>query len=204
MTARRRGLTRQISSKAKRRSLRVFTEGKKTEPLYLTHWVRLHRETVLLSLSDFHGTPMALVERAVDEKISDARAAKRRRGDPYDQYWCVFDIDIHPLIDEALECAARNGIEIAFSNPCVELWFLLHFRDQNAYIEREDVQRQTRELLGCGKLLTPEALSALQCRHDEAVSRAQALDKRHDGDGSPFGSNPSSTLWRLVEQIRSP
>lgn len=194
---------RRVSASAKRRSLRVYTEGEKTEPIYLTHWVRLHRERVLVSLADFHGTPLPLVEKAVAEKSADAVAARRGRGDDYDQYWCVFDADVHPRLSEAFQLARRHGIEVAFSNPCVELWFLLHFEDQNAHLERGEAQRRAREILGCGKLLTPRALALLEESHDTALSRARQLDTRHEGDGSPPGSNPSSSLWRLIEAIRS-
>ena len=28
------------------------------------------------------------------------------------------------------------------------------------------------------------------------------LDEKHHGDGSPPGSNPSSGLWRVIDQVR--
>lgn len=94
----------------------MFTEGEKTEPIYLQHWHRLHRQHVVVSISEFHGTPMALVDRAVKEKVADLREAKRGRGNPYDQYWCVFDLDVHPKVREAVTLAERNGIQIGLSN----------------------------------------------------------------------------------------
>ena len=38
------------SSAAQRQSILVFTEGKKTEPVYLTHWHRVHRERVIITV----------------------------------------------------------------------------------------------------------------------------------------------------------
>jgi hypothetical protein len=195
--------SRRPSAREKRLSLRVFTEGEKTEPIYVTYWHRLHRERVVVSISEFHGTPRSLVEAAVAEQKEHARAARRRGGDPFDQYWCVFDVDAHPRLAEALDLATRHNIEIAYSNPCIELWFVLHFRDQNAYIDRHAVQRLSRDLLGCEKLLTAEALATLERLHEDAVTRARALDEKHLGDDSPPGSNPSSTLWRLIDVIRN-
>jgi hypothetical protein len=29
------------------------------------------------------------------------------------------------------------------------------------------------------------------------------LDEKHEGDGSPPGTNPSSGVWRLIEVIRN-
>jgi hypothetical protein len=146
---------------------------------------------------------MSLVKAAIAQKATDLREARRGRGDAYDQYWCVFDFDIHPRVYETIRCAEQNGIEVAISNPCIELWFVLHFYDHFAFIDSDDVQRRCRELLGCEKVLTPDALAALEARHEEAVKRAQALDVKHLGDGSPPLSNPSSSLWRLVEAIRT-
>lgn len=194
---------RRPSSAAKRLSLRVFTEGSKTEPLYLTHWSRRYRDRVIVSVAEFHGTPLSLVESAISEFQDDARTAKRGRGDAFDQYWCVFDIDVHPHVMEAVQLAAQHGIEVAYSNPCIELWFVLHFRDQNAFIERGNVQRLSKELLGCEKSLEPRALDALVRLHDDAVVRAQALDEKHLGDGSPLGSNPSSNVCKLIDVIRN-
>ena len=52
------------SSAAQRQSILVFTEGKKTEPVYLTHWHRMYRERVIVTVDEFHGAPLQLVETA--------------------------------------------------------------------------------------------------------------------------------------------
>jgi hypothetical protein len=62
-----------------------------------------------------------------------------------EEVWCVFDIDEHPLIPEAKDQARANGIEMAISNPCFELWALLHFQDQRAHIEQGKVQQSRRQ-----------------------------------------------------------
>jgi RloB-like protein len=90
------------SSAAQRQSILVFTEGKKTEPVYLTHWHRMHRERVIITVDEFHGAPLQLVETAAAQRSADLRAAKRGKGDAYDQYWCVFDVDEHPYVDQRL------------------------------------------------------------------------------------------------------
>lgn len=171
--------------------------------MYLMHWYRLRRERVLVSVSDFHGTPLSLVEAAISEQRDHARAARRRGGDAFHQYWCLFDIDVHPRLSEAHALAASHEIEVAYTNPCIELWFLLHFQDQTAFIERHVVQRLSKDLLECEKHLTPAALAQLEDQHELAVTRAKTLDEKHLGDGSPPGSNPSSTVWRLIDVIRS-
>lgn len=193
---------RKISDTAKRRSILVFTEGKKTEPVYFTHWSRAYREKTIVTIDGFHGAPLSLVQEAAVRRTADLKAARRGRGDAYSEYWCVFDIDEHPNVARALDLAASSGVSVCVTNPCVELWFLLHFQDQNAAIHRHDAQRKASEYLNCGKTPTSAALAALTGQYQDARHRAQALDRKHDLDGSPPRSNPSSDAWRLIETIR--
>jgi hypothetical protein len=182
----------------------VFTEGEKTEPGYLLHWYRRNRERVIVTVSGFHGAPLPLVRTAVSRQRADRRDQRRGRGDAYDEYWCVFDVDQHPSLQAAVELARTHGISIAVSNPCIEVWFLLHFTDQRAAIDRREAQRRSRDLLQSGKVLDSAALEQLVAGHCAARARAQDLDRKHEGDGSPPQSNPSSSVWRIVDAIRTP
>ncbi len=180
----------------------MFTEGTKTEESYLLPWRRSYRGTVLVSVDPFHGPPMELVKRAAGVRKQELREEERGRGRAHDEIWCLFDVDAHARLPEARRKAAENGIHLAISNPCIELWFVLHFVDQAAFIDRHDVQKAAGELLGCRKNLTVDAQSALFDRFDAARERAIRLDEKHAGDGSPGGSNPSSSVWRLIDSIR--
>ncbi len=180
----------------------LFVEGARTETDYFKHWYRLHRERVIVAIDDFHGGPAQLVDRAIAAKKEQLYEARHGRGRPYDEIWCVFDVDEHPNRHDAIERAARGGINVAVSNPCLELWFILHYEDQTAYIDRKAAQRRAEELLHCSKVLTDQALDALTSRYDDAVTRAVRLDEKHRKDGSSPRSNPSSDAWRLVDRIR--
>jgi hypothetical protein len=147
---------------------------------------------------------MSLVDRAIAKKKLELREQKRSAGRPYDEIWCVFDVDDHADLQGAIGRADQHGIKVAVSHPCIELWFILHFEDQTAYIERQHAQSRSKTLLGCKKLLTEQALLELAGRHEEAARRAKKLDRKHEGDGSPPRSNPSSEVWQVVEQIKHP
>lgn len=180
----------------------MFVEGRRTEEIYLVDWHRRRRERVRVTIDPFRGGPLQLVEHAVEAKRAEAHDARRGRGRPHDQIWCVFDRDEHPNFTQALDLASRNGVGLAVSNPCVELWFLLHFQNQTAFIDRHDAQRTAAMLLDSGKVLTPAANESLVERYGEAKSRAIELDEKHRNDGSPPGSNPSSGMWKVVDEIR--
>lgn len=154
-------------------------------------------------IDEFRGTPMALVERAIRVRDAELRDERKGRGKAVDEVWCVFDFDVHPYVRDAIELAHVNDIEVAASNPCIELWFVLHHEEQTAHIERQAARRRATDLLGCGKHLTREALQALDPLYAEATQRAKRLDQKHFGDGSPPRSNPSTDVWRLAARLRS-
>jgi hypothetical protein len=192
---------RRVGRGPSRRSFLVLIEGQQTEDAYLLFWKRRLRREALIEISDFHGTPMSLVEKAVTQKTREAREQRRGRGAAHDEYWCVFDVDTHPYLVETIELAGKHGINLAISSPCIELWFLLHFTDQTAYIECRDAARAVSGETGAGKDLAPDALEALGENFDAAKERAQYLEKKHRGDGTPFPGNPSSGVWRLIDAI---
>jgi hypothetical protein len=188
-----------------RLQLLVFTEGQVTEVNYLTHLHREVREFVTVTIDPYHGGPLQLVERAVDAKKKDLKVERKGKGRARDGYWCLFDTDEHPNLDQALDLAAAHDIGVGLSNPCLELWFLLHYADQTAFLTRHEAQKTWAGICGeKGKAVGPKMVSELMERFDDARSRAEALDTKHKLDDSPPASNPSSSVWRLVDRILGP
>jgi len=197
------GPPRRQRQETPRPAILVLIEGEKTEDGYLLPLRRALRDNVIITVDAGGGAPMTLVERAVVTKQEAERDAKHSRGRAYDAVWCMFDRDVHPNVPEALDLATRNGVDVVMSTPCIELWFILHFEDQTAVIETHPAQRRSAELLGCAKNLTVAATDNLYERYDDARRRAMALDTKHEGDGSPPRSNPSSDVWRLIDHAHT-
>lgn len=195
---------RRVGTGPRRKELLILVEGHVTEEGYLLFWRRRFRHLALVEVHEFHGAPMSLVEKAVELKAEEEREARRRRGSAHDEVWCVFDVDVHPRLQEAIALASKKGINLAISNPCIELWFLLHFADQTAYIDRRAAQREARAHLKCGKDLDDRALDSLAENFTLARERAQRLDEKHRDDGTPTPGNPSSGAWRVVDSIAKP
>lgn len=195
--------TRSPSDRSLKPALLIFTEGQKTEPQYLVHWQRKLRESITIHIDDRHGTPNTLLQYAIDAKRNAARAEKKGRGTPPDQIWCVFDRDDHPYVDEVRKSAEGNGILIAFSNPCFELWLLLHYREQTRWLDSKEAQSEFKHAasLSENKNLPATVMTQLAERYGAACERARKLDELHEGNGNPAGENPSSSVWRLVEAI---
>ena len=184
-----------------RRRLLAVCEGECTEPQYLTGLVlHLRNVTVDLDISNEHGDPRRLVERAKEVRTRMEREARRQR-DPnlrYDEVWCVFDRDEHPRFVQAIDMARANGIHVAASNPCFELWLLLHFRDSPGARHRHDVQKMLRDSIpGYDKHLDfSQVVQGLA----EATTRATRLDADAERMGEA-GRNPTTGVYRLTDSI---
>ena len=180
----------------------VVCEGKVTEREYVDAFrIAQGANTVRVRVVAPGGDPMALVERAVELRDEAEREARRARDSylRYDEVWCVFDVDEHRRLDEARGAAARSKIHLAVSNPCFELWLLLHFADQTAHLSAKQARDRLRKHMpGYDKHIRFGDASA---GYADAVRRAKSLDDRHDTSGSP-GANPSTGVHGLTERIR--
>ena len=193
----RRGRTRK---RTPRYVVRVLTEGVRTEPDYLVEW-RRDNDRVHVDFADCGMSPDALVKRAKAYLWDQPR---RRKDRDFDEIWCVFDTDDHVHLTHAIADAKNSGINVAISNPCFELWLVLHARDQTGYIDRRAVQRLSRDLgFSDGKRIAEAAKDTLISCFQDAKQRAQRLDQHHADNNSPRRSNPSTDVWRLVDAIRA-
>lgn len=179
----------------------VCCEGEVTEPSYLNGLKgELRIRLVHIEVVPGGSNPKTLVDYAVERKQEAERKARREKDDNlrYDEIWCVFDVDLHEHIPEAKQKAHANKINLAISNPCFELWLLLHFQEQSAHIERHHVQSACRgHIPGYDKEVPFELIFP---RYREAVQRAEALEHWQETRGCA-GENPSTGVHRLTERI---
>jgi hypothetical protein len=181
----------------------IVCEGRATEPGYLRafqHAVRNPR--VHVAVASKRGVPRTVVEIAIRLQEESEHEAKRQRDEnlKWDEVWGVFDIDEHPNVDQARQLANANAIKLAISNPCFELWALLHFQDRRAHIERQAARAALqRHLPGYDKTLD---FAKMYPGYEDAVRRARALEVEADRHGKAE-RNPTSGVYRLTELIRT-
>lgn len=200
-------LERKVATRTPKKRIVVVCEGEKTEPMYLK-LINTRSEAALVELlvvDEAATSPKQLVERACTEK-KDAEKLFRQTKDPnvrIDEMWCAFDVDQHLMIKEARQQAEANNVRLAISNPCIELWFLIHFTDQRGFIHRRDARRKLQRYIPeYDKRLT--SLNYLEDKFEDARNRAKALDAKHSGDDTKFpDNNPSSDIWKLVESMQA-
>jgi hypothetical protein len=147
--------------------------------------------TVTMRIVAKPGSPDQLVQYA-DENFD--------RSD-FDEIWCVTDVDHYEReggkVTAALAHARKAGIKVAVSNPCFEIWLLLH---------RDDCRSACQN---CGAVVSKlkKHLPAYDKGHlrfedfASGLGQARTRAERLDPSGEDHAQNPSTGVWRLVDTI---
>jgi hypothetical protein len=187
-----------------KKRLLVLCEGIKTEPQYIRGYERHAKRTSVAVVDvEFYkesesAVPLTLVKDARERKKLSEKRARKDPYEGYDEIWCVFDRDEHPHVPEALNMARDNDIHVAYSNPCFELWLLLHFVESPGAQHRHELQRRMRDHVSAyEKSVVFEDYSP---GLDAAMQRAARLEA-HAADDDDSGRNPSTGVFRLIQSI---
>lgn len=200
-----RPLRRTYGAREERQRFLVYCEGELTE---ITYFKGIRRElraaTVQIEIGSHHGEPHGLVRRAIaHQRLAPRRA--RDRFEVYDQVWCVFDVESpqpHPRLDDALHLARRFGVQCAVSNPCFELWLLLHFREQTGHLTTAEACKLLAAC-PCGYRTTAKQLDydSLRVHREHASERAERLDVRTATAPTVRDRNPWTSVHALVDAL---
>ena len=184
----------------------VLCEGRVTEPQYLTGFaLACENPRVQVEIVDEYGNdPKTLVKKAKDLKRKAEADAKSRADENLiiDSVWCVFDVDEHHSIPEAVVMARDNKIQLAISNPSFELWLLLHFQESCGMQNRSTVRKLLQShVADYDKHVDYEKHFAHG--YEDAVKRSEQLDKLREilREGN-HEHNPSTGVFRLTESVR--
>lgn len=177
-----RGKTRVSKGKQMKPNFFVFCEGK-TEMEYVKYLRSLYR------------VPIQVIPKKSKSNISveDIERSKRDYvGTEQDRVFLMFDLDVDGMLKHLQEIPEA---ELLVSNPCIELWFLLHFQDQKTSLSTDMCIRKIRCISGCYKkgCLSYEEKQMLASNVDLAVARARTLIEYE---------NPSTSVYRLIELLK--
>jgi hypothetical protein len=173
----------------------IVCEGD-TEAVYFDGLKRLRRLT-------------SVVVKAVPAKTSDPavavrQASERSETENWDQVWCVFDIEAPPKKSSvpSIDAARAGGLLVAWSNPCFEVWLLLHFQATSPAFEGAKAARVElrRHIPNFEKrsFVTAELLQLAET----ATQRAKLIKDRHARNGVvPPDDNPNTTVGALVNEL---
>jgi hypothetical protein len=113
--------------------------------------------------------------------------------------WCVVDTDDHATLQEAIRLAEGEGVQVCVSNPCFELWPILHFQDHTSYTTPSGLSTVMAGIFpGYDKSFPCERLAG---NFMSAKARALRLEAMHTSAGDAAASNPSTDIWRIVDAL---
>lgn len=108
----------------------------------------------------------------------------------------IYDSDVDVVVDKLLSLPEGTVI---LSNPCIELWYLLHMREHNRYSNSKEI---INHLIASGNIwknyckgiLSPEQRKILMERHESASLRGRKLN---------WKENPSTNMHSFIEALKA-
>jgi hypothetical protein len=176
---------------------RTPSKGKKIKPKF---WVFCEGETeedYVRFLRETYRIPIEIKTKISGTKINDRYIRTIINEQPIhkkDKVFLMYDADIVTTLDRIL--GIPNTIPI-LSNPTIELWFLLHYKNQIAEITQSDCIKQicARSNTAYKKGRIDKALqNRLTEKRKEACKRARELN---------FPSNPSTNQYHFIELLEA-
>ena len=144
-------------------------------------------------------------------------AKKEYRFKATDEFWLIIDRDdweeIHnhnfdKLVDD---CKKENNFFLSMSNPCFEIWLILHLKDINEYDESEKQKIIANNKISNAKNHIDIVLGEIQGRGynkrpnpriflpltNIAIERAKELNKENEDYPTQLGSH----VYKLIEKL---
>lgn len=182
----------------------IVCEGKKTEPNYFDGLkVRYRLSNANIVVASPKGSDPGSIVKCAREELSK---------DNYDRVYCVFDRDEHQNYDAAIRALDKMDSKMKClvasitSNPCFEIWLLLHFKYSTASFKK------IANVSACDKVIKelkkhhPEyqkgdrtAFAVLDDKVDIAIWNANKLHAHNESTNS---INPSTRMHELVDYLR--
>lgn len=192
----------------------IFCEGEQTEPNYFVGFKKLiennpiYRDMVLIEIEPCGAETMRVIKMA-ERYVKKNRIQKG-------QIWCVYDKDCFPAADfngvtERADNLNKENPDLqyhaAWSNECIEFWFLLHFAYYTSNNHRKDYIKflnEKYEELGVGKYRKnmTETFNILMKNGDPklAAKYAKRINKEHRFE-TPTNIAPGTKVYELVEEL---
>lgn len=144
----------------------------------------------------------------VVQRLKDAfkGVSERKQIQSGDEFWVLLDTDHHfsgahlAGTLAAIQTAQHVGFEIAVSNPCFELWLLLHHVDVppgTTFGQCDVVESQIRDHLGQYNKTSIKAGQFPLDRVPDAIRRARTLETKPN---APWPEQVGTHVYRLMER----
>jgi hypothetical protein len=165
----------------------VFCEGE-TEANYVS-FLRLQYRVPIKVIPKITGQKIS--QALIDRHVSAERIAK----DDDISSFVMYDLDVPGVAAQLLKCKA---IQLT-SNPCVELWFLLHECEQHAAIATDACMTKLKRISSNWPWYTKGSLT----KNQEKILRENVSIAIERAKSLASTDNPSSTVYHLIEKLEN-
>ncbi len=207
----RNALKRKSRNLAKKKYFLIVTNGKKTEFNYFKEFKDFSLTNVV-NIKFIQSNPSSLVNETIKKRKIERDKIRNKRNIKFefDEVWCVFDIDDFTDFDieNTNKLALKNNINLAYSNECFELWFLLHFNYYQNSMTREDLVKKLKNIykdkFGVDYLKSSENnFDYLFNRLNTAIFNSEKLLAKFKNENiyNIISMNPSTTVHKLVKKL---
>lgn len=203
---------RKINQRAGYKRILIVSEGSKTEPNYfkeIRDTYRLQTANVVVQPSKLGTEPIQVVEYA-KKLFEEGDLEKGIRPRTFEEVYAVFDRDDHKTYFAALQKAeAFNGklknmdnqpirFQAIASIPSFELWLLLHYKDIQAPIHRDEVIKHLKIYIPNYEKGEKGAYATTHQLLPIAQQRAEMLAQKFTAHSDP---EPYTDIGRLVQTL---
>ena len=188
--------------KKRRKVLVIATEGaNKTEKIYFNEFNRMQDEFRVVNAPGNYTDPIKIVQSAM-------YAAKKEEldYDDGDMAIAVFDVDFNKQeqIISARKLADKHDVKVVLSNPCFEVWLLLHFRESTkSYSNNESVLEDLRKFWkGYEKNIS--SYKFIEKQTTSAIANAKKVKKHFSSNNCTddvLMCNSSTDVYQIVELL---
>lgn len=188
----RKDLTRPETHWSKKPLYVIATEGEVTEKVYFNGLFRRKNIRMpILETTKGNSSPEKVLKRLI-------RYKNEYNASP-DELWLVIDRDSwekKSLETIKRECESK-GFNLMISNPCFELWLLLHQKNPKQPLTGKDCEREIKKFIP-GFSKSNYNLSDLLENINKAINHAKRLDHKNT-----INHAPSTKVFELVEKLVS-
>ena len=179
----------------------VLCEGRKTEKLYFENYQSRTNNLIVKVMESPYKNAIGIIEYA--QHLVEKHGLNMDEGD---LIYCVFDRDSNTG-DELLEAydkATANDIQICLSNPCFEIWFLLHYEYIITRIEYPSIKDKLKKHMGRNYKKNSDVYPIILDKRNIAIENASKLVKYHKSQGTPLCSiecNPFTQVPGVISKL---
>lgn len=183
----------------------IISEGTKTETNYITGLTDCINERYK-DLSSGERIVVKGTGRNTRSLLNYARTQVSIDHPRAEVVWLMYDKDDFPYDDfDNTQYSAESRKDsreyrVAWSNECIELWFLLHFQELTVNVGRAAYQEKLKELCNYQKNLT-NLYEILKDNTELAIKRAKKQYEEY-GDKPPSQRCPATRVYELVEELQ--